>query len=84
MRQPQPFFRQQTQSWYVQIGKEQTPLGKDKKAAWKEYHKLMAGQRKLFSADPVAFVVDEFLEWVHNHRLHPTTRREQRSSTKAR
>ena len=42
MRQPKPFFRKQTRSWYVQIGKKQVPLGKDEKAAWDKYHQIMA------------------------------------------
>ena len=37
-RQPKPFFRKQTQSWYVQLGKRQIPLGKDEDEAWKQYH----------------------------------------------
>jgi len=68
VKQPQPFFRKQTQSWYVQIGKRQVPLGKDQEKAWDEYHKLMAGQRDLSPAEPVAAVVDEFLEWVKKEK----------------
>lgn len=68
MKQPQPFFRKQTQSWYVQLGKRQVPLGKDEAKAWAEYHKLMAGKRDLSPSEPVAAVVDEFLEWAQNER----------------
>jgi hypothetical protein len=41
LREPKPFFREQTQNWYLQLGKRQIPLGKDNEAAWEEYHKLM-------------------------------------------
>jgi len=68
VKQPQPFFRKQTQSWYVQIGKRQVPLGKDKEKAWDEYHKLMAGKRDLSPSEPVTAVVDEFLEWVKKEK----------------
>ena len=43
-RIPKPWFRDQTQSWYVKIGGVQHPLGKDKKEADKAYHRLMAGE----------------------------------------
>ena len=33
MRHPQPFFRDSKSVWYVQVGKRQHGLGKDKKAA---------------------------------------------------
>lgn len=68
MKQPQPFFRKQTQSWYVQVGKRQVPLGKDKAKAWDEYHKLMAGQRTLTPDEPVGVILDEFLDWVKRER----------------
>jgi integrase len=44
MRIPEPWFRKQTQSWYVKIGRVQHPLGKDKKQADKAYHRLMAAE----------------------------------------
>ena len=43
-RIPKPWFREQTQSWYVKINGVQHSLGKDKKAADKQYHRLMAGE----------------------------------------
>jgi hypothetical protein len=33
MKFPKPFFRKQTQSWYVQLGKKQHNLGPDKDVA---------------------------------------------------
>ena len=49
MKQPKPFFRRFTQSWYVQIGNQQINLGRDRKLAWEKYHQLMA---KLTSLPP--------------------------------
>ena len=51
MRQPQPFFRTQTQtqtqSWYVQIGRRQINLGRDERQAWDEYHQLMTDRQAI-------------------------------------
>lgn len=44
MRQPKPFLRTDRALWYVQIDGRQYNLGRDKPAAWAEYHRLM-GQR---------------------------------------
>ena len=33
MRFPKPFFRESKQAWYVQIGKRQISLGKDREEA---------------------------------------------------
>ena len=46
MRQPKPFFRKQTRSWYLRIGKQFISLGKDKEAAWDEYHEIMTKRAK--------------------------------------
>jgi hypothetical protein len=46
MRQPKPWYRKQTKSWYVQIGKEQINLGHDKRTAWATYHQLMTETRE--------------------------------------
>ena len=46
MREPKPFFRKQTQSWYVQFGKKQINLSQDKEKAWDTYHKLMTKRQR--------------------------------------
>lgn len=46
-RQPKPFFRQQTQSWYFSTGGKQYPLGKDREAAFQKFHQLMASTQQL-------------------------------------
>ena len=40
MRQPKPFFRKSTQSYYVKIDRKFIPLGKDEAKANEEYHNL--------------------------------------------
>jgi integrase len=71
-RIPQPFFRKQTASWYVQIRNKQIALGKDKAAAFQEYHRIMAGERELAPSTPAAIVIDHFLDWVTNNQAPAT------------
>ena len=61
MRQPKPFFRKQTQSWYVQLPDRQYNLGKDKESAWKAYYKLMADYEPPAPTMPVVQLIDRFL-----------------------
>jgi hypothetical protein len=69
MKQPKPFFRTQTRSWYVQLGKRQFNLGSDKASAWATYHKLMA-DRPTRAAQPttVAELFELYLEWCFHRR----------------
>ncbi len=39
---PEPFWRQQTQCYYVQIGKKQHRLSSDREDAFRVYHELMS------------------------------------------
>jgi integrase len=63
LRQPKPFFRQQTQSWYVQIDKKQHNLGPDKEKAKQKYHELMAGRQPAETTTTVASIIGRFLAW---------------------
>jgi len=63
MRIPKPFFREQTQTWYVQIGKKQHNLGKDKDKAQTKYHRLMSGRQDVTDDTQVFVVFLQFLEW---------------------
>ncbi len=40
-----PFFRKQTKTWYVQIGKQQRNLGPDEGTAKEKYGHLIAGSQ---------------------------------------
>lgn len=44
MRQPKPFFRKFTQTWYLTLNGKQINLGPDEEAAFEKYHELMAGR----------------------------------------
>ena len=73
MRQPKPFYRKQTSSWYVQLNGKQHNLGPDEKAAWGKYHDLMASRPA--PADETTLVGDllgRFLEWTKLHRKPAT------------
>ena len=73
MQQPKPFFCKFTKSWYVQIGKQQINLGRDKKVAFEKYHQLMSNQgSQLPSISGVAELLDEHLEWLLRHRSKGT------------
>ncbi len=63
MRTPKPWFRAQTQTWYVKINGVQHPLGKDKKEADRLFHRLMAGEglAKPVKDLPMAGLVEHFL-----------------------
>ena len=41
-RQPKPFFRKHTSSWYGSITGRQIPLGRDRELADEKFRKLMA------------------------------------------
>lgn len=62
MRRPKPFFRRQTGAWYVQIGKQQIPLGWDEKRAWDKYHALMLGSQEPRPDMLVSVLLDEYLD----------------------
>lgn len=63
-----PFFRKQTKSWYCWIDDKQVNLGKDKEAAFAEYHKRMAGQEPPETDSPVQDILGKFLDWCQRHR----------------
>lgn len=69
MRQPKPFFRKFTQSWYVTIDGRQFPLGRDETAAWDQYHRLMSARENLTStALKVVDLFEAYLDWVKANR----------------
>jgi hypothetical protein len=72
-RQPKPFFRKFTQSWYLQLGRRQINLGSDKKAAWEQYHEIMSSRQVLASAVvPAAKFFEAYLTWVGRNRAPAT------------
>lgn len=74
-RRPQPFFREFTGTWYVQLGKRQINLGPDKAAAWEQYHQIMASREAMASATLAASTFFEaYLDWVSRNRAPATYR----------
>ena len=73
MRQPKPFFRKQTKSWYVQIGKRQINLGSNKEEAWAKYHEMMTSDIDLnYYQSTVAQLLDIYLDWCQKRRSKGT------------
>jgi integrase len=68
MRKPKPFFRKFTNTWYVQLGRQQINLGPEEEAAWNQYHQLMLGQGDLGDSEAVAVLIDLFLDWCKRNR----------------
>lgn len=73
MRQPKPFFRKQNKSWYVQVGKRQINLGKEKEQAWAKYHEIMSSDLDLnYYQATVAQLLDIYLDWCQKRRSQGT------------
>ena len=72
----QPFFRSSKQAWYLQIGKRQLSLGRDRKEALRRYEEIKLHDLHTVPAFPsrlkVAQVCDLFLEWSLEHHEPPT------------
>ncbi|MGI8980557.1 MAG: tyrosine-type recombinase/integrase [Pirellulaceae bacterium] len=69
MRIAKPFFRKQTQTWYVQLGKKQHNLGPDKQEALAKYRALSAGEQAAEQGEgmQVIAVLMLFKEWSEQH-----------------
>lgn len=74
MRQREPFYKKSHKAWYVQLDGRQVPLGRDEKAAWEEYHRLMAGKEPATDRTPAIVIMDRFLGWVEKNRAENTFR----------
>ncbi len=78
VRHPEPFWRKQTNCYYVQIGKKQIRLSTDKTEAYRLYHELMSKPPELAqsflppSDQLVVKIVDDFLEWAKCNRAEAT------------
>ena len=72
MRQPKPWFRKQTKSWYVQIDGKQINLGTKKRNAWNKYYEIMANGAASASMETVATLLDKYLDWCE-HNLATAT-----------
>lgn len=74
MRIPQPWFRQQNKTWYVQLNGRQINLGKDEAKAYQEYHRLMANG--VPDRDwTVRQVLDAYWNWAKDNLAETTASR---------
>lgn len=81
-RHPQPFWREFTRSWYIQIGKKQLRLSPDRDEAFRLYHELMRRGPEVppsptaaSLAPPAPLVVavlDAFLDWCGRNKVGRT------------
>ncbi len=73
MRQPKPFFRKFTKTWYVTIHGQQHNLGANKDDAFQLYHELMAKRGQATASFKVIDeLFDAYLEWLHKNRSQGT------------
>ncbi len=72
---PKPWFRK-SRGWFVTIGGKQHNLGRDKKAAFQEYYRLMqrSPERQRVSGASMAAIIDDFLEYLSKNRAPDTYR----------
>ena len=68
-RRAKPWFRK-GRGWFVTIDGKQISLGKDKEAAHRSFHELMAKRKWPTSSTHLLLsaILDDFLEWTKNHR----------------
>ena len=71
-RHPQPFYRQSKQAWYLQLGKRQISLGKDKSEAWIRYHQIMAESEPIRNSATIETLFERYLDWVQENRKPAT------------
>jgi integrase len=72
MRVPKPYYRKQTDSYYVQLNGKQINLGKDEKQAYEQYHRLMANRHEPEPDIKVEVLLDRFLDWTKNNKAEAT------------
>ncbi len=72
-RQPKPYLRKQTQSWYCSIGGRQISLGKNRESAFEKFHELMANQDQVKNDLTTIYELSQaYLDWCKANRK-PTT-----------
>ena len=72
-RPSKPFFRKQTKSWYCSINGRQISLGKDRDAAHKKFHALMADQSLLSAEITTLYELSQtYLDWCEMNRKKST------------
>jgi integrase len=75
MRRPKPFFRSQTQSWYVQFGRQQINLGPDEKAAYAQYDQMILLRVNEGATGLVPAILDRYWRHITEELAETTTNR---------
>lgn len=72
-RTPKPWFDKERKVWKVTINGRRHNLGKNKKLAMEEFHRLMLQPAaKKVPSQSLPGIIDAFLDWVHKHRAPDT------------
>jgi hypothetical protein len=73
-RTPKPWFNRERKSWFVTIAGVRHNLGKDKKLAIDEFHRLMRmpQEHRQVAGQLVVALIDVYLAWVQKHRAPDT------------
>lgn len=72
-RQPKPFFRKQTKSWYCSIAGRQISLGKNREAAFEKFHELMSDREQIKSELTTLYEISQvYLDWCEANRKPAT------------
>ncbi|TWT34916.1 tyrosine-type recombinase/integrase [Blastopirellula retiformator] len=72
-RQPKPFYRKQTKSWYCSVGGRQIPLGKNRDAAHTKFHELMADREQVKDELTTLYELSQaYLDWCEANRKPAT------------
>jgi len=69
-----PFFRKQTKSWYVWVGKKLVNLGKNKKQSLTKYQRFCSVSSSDATYEPVVSLLNRFLDWTKKNRSPRTYR----------
>lgn len=70
-RQPKPYLRKQTNSWYCSIGGRQISLGKDRDPAFEKFYELMGDRKQIASELCTLYELSQaYLDWCESNRTH--------------
>lgn len=72
-RQPKPYLRKQTGSWYCSIDGRQIPLGKDRESAFLRFHELMSDCTQVRAEQFTLYELSQvYLDWCQANRKSGT------------
>ena len=72
-RQPKPYLRNQTNSWYCSIAGRQISLGKDRDAAFEKFYELMGDKEQVKGENTTLYDLSQtYLDWCETNRKPAT------------